>query len=76
VSPEVGEIDEDAIRTALLDELGRGSAVDQYQAGIWRNAQTIQIRRESPLSTRAGKVLPFQMRARAAPAEASSERRS
>jgi hypothetical protein len=74
VSPSVGEIDDAALRTALLDELGRGSTVDRYQAGIWRNAGTIEIRREVPLATRAGKVLPFQMRARAAPGERSGER--
>jgi hypothetical protein len=67
VSPSVGDIDEQAIRDALLYELGRGSVIDRYQAGIWRQADTIQIRRERPLATRAGKVLPFQMRQRAEP---------
>jgi hypothetical protein len=67
ISPSVGEIDEQAVRDTLLAELGRGSVIDRYQANIWRNAQTIQIRRERPLATRAGKVLPFQMRQRAAP---------
>jgi hypothetical protein len=62
VSPAVGTVDEPALRSALLEALGHGNSMDQYQAGIWRSAQTIQIRREAPLASRAGKVLPFQIR--------------
>jgi phenylacetate-coenzyme A ligase PaaK-like adenylate-forming protein len=61
VSPSVGALDEEAVRTALLDELGRANVVNRYHAGIWRSAQTIQIRREAPLATRGGKVLPFHL---------------
>lgn len=64
VSPSVGAIDEDALRAFLLHELGRGSLVDRQQAALWRAAGTIGIRREAPLTTRAGKVLPFQSRVR------------
>jgi hypothetical protein len=60
VSPAVGEIDDDALRTTLLNELGKGGQVDQYQARIWRDTGTIEIRREAPIATQAGKMLPFQ----------------
>jgi hypothetical protein len=76
ISPSVGKLDEQAVCDTLLTELGRGSAIDQYQASIWRSAQTIQVRRERPLSTRAGKVLPFQMRQRAAVQTRSAARRT
>jgi hypothetical protein len=65
VHPSVGAVDESALRSALLDELGRGSEMDRYQARIWRSAGTLVIRREAPQPTRAGKVLPFQLASRA-----------
>lgn len=64
ISPMVGPVDESAVRDALLTELGRGGAVDRYQADMWRHVGTIQIRRETPVATRAGKVLPLQARPR------------
>jgi len=65
VHPAVGAIDEADLCATFLHELGRGSAVDRFQANVWRTAGTIEIRREPPLATRAGKVLPFQSRRRA-----------
>jgi hypothetical protein len=61
VNPSVGEVDAQALRTAFLEELGRGNPMDQYQVGMWRSTGTVEIRREPPLATRAGKVLPFQV---------------
>jgi hypothetical protein len=61
VSPSVGELDEAALRAALLTELGRGGLSEQYHVGLWRGVGTVEIRREPPLATRAGKVLPFQL---------------
>ena len=65
VNPAVGAVDEPALREALLAELGRDGPVSQYQAGMWRGAGTVEIRRQAPLATRAGKVLPFQLLRRA-----------
>ena len=61
ISPSVGVLDSEAVRATLLDELGRDGASSRYHAGIWRSARTIEVRREPPLATRAGKVLPFQL---------------
>ena len=64
VSPRVGNVDEAALRAALLAELGREGPRAEYQAAIWRAAGTVEVRREAPLATRAGKVLPFHLAGR------------
>jgi hypothetical protein len=61
VSPSAGEMDEAVLSAALLEELGKGGLLEQYQAGAWRTAGTIEIRREPPLATQAGKVLPLHL---------------
>lgn len=57
--PRVGPIDEVAIRRTLLEEFARGNLVDRNVASTWERARTIEIRREPPLASRAGKILPF-----------------
>jgi hypothetical protein len=59
--PRLGALDEVAIREALLEALSRGNLVDRNIALTWKQAGTIAIRREPPLATRAGKILPFQL---------------
>jgi phenylacetate-coenzyme A ligase PaaK-like adenylate-forming protein len=61
VRPSVGELDADQLRAVLLEELGRGSAVERYHVQLWRAARTVEVRREEPHVTRAGKVLPFSL---------------
>jgi hypothetical protein len=61
IDPRVGPVDEDAVRAALLQEMGRGSLVDQYQASLVERARSIVIRRLAPITTSAGKVLPFHL---------------
>jgi hypothetical protein len=75
VHPRVGPLDEAAVRAVLLQELGRGGMVDRYQASLVKRARSIVVRRLAPLSTRAGKVLPFHL-ARAAGTEGESETRA
>jgi hypothetical protein len=65
VSPSVGDVDEAAIRETVLDHLGRSGPVEQHQIGFWRGTGAIEIRRERPVATRAGKVLPFHLLTRA-----------
>lgn len=67
VNPALPGIDAQTLRDAFLAELGRHDLVDSYQAAIWRKAGTLQIRREPPLATRAGKVLPLHLLKRDAP---------
>ena len=61
VHPRVGEPDEGALRATLLQELGRGGMVDEYQVELLRRAASIVVRRLPPLTTQAGKVLPFHL---------------
>jgi hypothetical protein len=61
VSPAVGELDEAAVRSTLLEEIGRGGPADQESAGLLRRAEAVSIVRQPPLPTAAGKILPFQL---------------
>ena len=61
VSPAVGHVDEEALKAALLTELGRGGLMDQHQAELLRRASSVIIERCAPLATCAGKVLPFHL---------------
>jgi phenylacetate-coenzyme A ligase PaaK-like adenylate-forming protein len=61
VHPSVGDLDEEAVREALLADLGGGGIVDRNHAELLRRAGSVIISREPPLATAAGKVLPFQL---------------
>lgn len=60
-APSVGELDTTAVRAALLDALGSGDTVDQYQARLLERAESLVVRRAAPLATQAGKVLPLHL---------------
>jgi hypothetical protein len=59
VSPRVGPVDEDRVRHTFLEELGRDGGVGRRKAEVWRRAETVQVRRQWPVATKAGKILPF-----------------
>jgi hypothetical protein len=61
VSPSVGATDEDELKRALLAELGSGGIVDRHHAELLRRAGSVEISRQPPFATGAGKVLPFQV---------------
>jgi phenylacetate-coenzyme A ligase PaaK-like adenylate-forming protein len=61
VSPAAGAMDETAVRRVFLDELARKGGYAPLGAGIWKRAETLQIKRQLPLATRAGKILPFHL---------------
>jgi hypothetical protein len=65
VAPRLGVVDDGALRAALLAGLDRGGVVDRHMAALWRQAGTVVIRREEPVATAAGKVLPFHRATRA-----------
>jgi hypothetical protein len=67
VSPAVGPLDAEAVRAAFLGAVGGEGAVAAFMAEFWRRAGTVEVRREVPRATGAGKVLPFHL-ARLAPA--------
>jgi hypothetical protein len=62
VRASVGPLDETAVRQGFLEELARGgSLLDRYQAELLRRARAVTISREPPITTYAGKILPFQI---------------
>jgi hypothetical protein len=61
VSPSVGPIDDGALRTAFLGALARDGDLERYMAAFWSRANTIEVERQVPHVTPAGKVLPFQL---------------
>ena len=63
ISPSVGPLDDAAVRATLWDELGREGVVERHNAEVWRQVGTVQISREPPLATKAGKILPFHIAA-------------
>jgi hypothetical protein len=66
VSPRIGPVDDARVREALLEALGAAGGFDRVGAAIWRSAGTVQVRRQWPLPTTAGKVLPFHVARRQA----------
>jgi hypothetical protein len=61
VSPRLGVIDEAAVRQVFLEAIGRGSAVADRMAAMWRQAETVEVVRREPVATRSGKVFPFHV---------------
>ena len=47
ISPSVGPLDDAAVRTTLLDELGREGVVERHNAEVWRQVGTVRISRET-----------------------------
>lgn len=64
VSPRVAALDDGRAREVFLEALGEAGG-GRIGADFWRRAGTVQVRRQRPLATGAGKVLPFHV-ARAA----------
>jgi hypothetical protein len=61
ISPRVGPLDDRAVRETFLRELGQIGGSEADMARLWQQAGTVEIRREWPVATRAGKVLPFHV---------------
>lgn len=61
VSPKIGPVDEAKVAQAFLNELSRNGGYGQVGAEMWRRAQTVEVSRECPIATKAGKILPFHL---------------
>jgi len=61
VSPRVGALDEGRARDVFLEGLGAAGGADRIGTDFWRRAGTVQVRRQWPVATGAGKVLPFHV---------------
>ena len=65
VSPHVGAVDEVMVRRTFLDELSHDGWSGRLMAGAWERAGTVIVRRQEPVVTKAGKILPFHVTGRA-----------
>jgi hypothetical protein len=61
VTPTLGEIDEGHVKRVFLAELASDGELEGYMARMWERADSIEVRRQTPIATRAGKVFPFQL---------------
>jgi hypothetical protein len=65
VSPRIGEIDEEKLVASFIKFLRSGvlSPESWTQSGpeMWEQARTLRVRREYPISTPSGKILPFHI---------------
>ena len=68
VSPRVGTVDPEVVRAVFLDALARQPGA----AGgvkVWRRTETVRVVRRLPMSTAAGKILPFHVAPRQGPGD-------
>jgi hypothetical protein len=63
INPEVGSVDESALKQTFLEELARGGELDDFMARLWERADAIEIRREAPRAMPGGKTLSFHVAA-------------
>jgi hypothetical protein len=61
VSPDVGAIDEAAVRASFLAELSRPGVGSASHAILLERAQAVVISRVRPTTSSLGKVLPFHV---------------
>jgi hypothetical protein len=67
VSPRLGAIDEGMVLRAFFDELKHGAWSEWLMAQTWERAGTVIVRRQEPVVTKAGKILPFHVTRRLEP---------
>jgi hypothetical protein len=65
VSPEIGAVDENALVTTFLRELGRLRRPYRFMANQWAQADLIRVERQRPIATARGKIMPFRTLGRA-----------
>ncbi|MDR2728267.1 MAG: hypothetical protein LBB56_03980 [Chitinispirillales bacterium] len=68
VSPRLGNIDENGVVSTFLEMLrnSESSPESWAQSGsvMWNQARMVRVKRENPISTRSGKILPFHLESR------------
>ena len=77
VSPRVGNLNEGAVLEKFMTLLRRSEASPESwaQSGVemWRQSGMLRIRRDEPVSTSSGKILPFHLRPATLPAATAVE---
>jgi len=62
VHPRVGGVDTVQVRDYFLEQLGGESTAASVMAQMWRDAGTVQVAREAPAVSGAGKILHLHVR--------------
>jgi hypothetical protein len=57
VHPQVGALDEGSLRSRFVEELAKTS---KGTARLWQSRDTVRVRRDVPLGSMRGKVLPMR----------------
>jgi hypothetical protein len=60
VSPDVGPIDEQRVCQTFLKELAKRWVAYRWMTEIWSQSDVLEVKRERPVTTPAGKVFPFR----------------
>jgi hypothetical protein len=60
ISPRVGAVDEESVKATLLGEMRKGARSGKLAAGIWSQANTLQVKRMFPIS-HGGKVMTLHL---------------
>jgi hypothetical protein len=61
VDPGVPNLNEERLLRRLEEELSKGRWGNRFQTGIWRDAGTLRIKRETPHASLRGKILPLHI---------------
>jgi len=65
VDPGAGPIDETRLLERLGTELAKGSRGNRFMAGVWKQTNALRLRREAPMASARGKVLPLRIAGKA-----------
>lgn len=57
VHPRLGSLEPNEVTEAFLAALGSGSRVERVMEVVWGDADLLQVEREAPVATSAGKIL-------------------
>jgi hypothetical protein len=61
ISPRLGQIDDAAVLSLVLEELARGTEAHRLMSHIWKQAKTLRVERREPVPTARGKLLPLHI---------------
>ena len=55
---ELGELDENAVITVVLNEIRKGNDAYRMAAEVWSQTKSIRLKRITPVTTPTSKLLP------------------
>ncbi len=61
ISPSIGLVAEEEVKEAFLRAVAPDGGYPRLGAAVWRRAGALEVKREPPIATGAGKILPFHL---------------